>query len=570
MSNKNILPVALGKEKADLVFKNGKIIDVFNEEIILKDLAVSKDVIVGFGNYSGKKEIDLKGQYISPAFIDAHLHLESAMVSIEEFAKVVIPLGTLTIVADPHEIANVAGETGIEYFLKLGNKLPWNFNLMVPSCVPVTPFDAGGAILDAEKIKQLITKNTFFGLGEVMDYEGVISGRKYIWDKLEVMKDYFIDGHAPNLIGEALNAYLLAGIKADHETTTSHEALEKVSKGMFVMVREGSVTRDLESLLPAINDKNASYFLFATDDRHPEDLINEGHINFIVKKAIKLGMNPIKAIKLATINAARALGLNKLGALAPGYKADLLVIDDLKDLNIKQVYKDGKLVAKNGQFLFETQLDSLEKPEKIFHSVNIAQLKEEAFKIPKGKKFRIMTLQKDKIVTKMEVFTLPDDFEESEFTRYNINKIAVVERFKRSNNIGLGLIKGFGLKSGAIASSIAHDSHNIIVLGTNSIDMKIAVEKIEELQGGIVVTNNGKVIDFIALPVAGLISKEPITTVSEKLRNLKSIVNNLGVELISPFMTLAFMGLPVIPEIKITCKGLYDVDNNCFVPLVLE
>ncbi|MDN5345672.1 MAG: adenine deaminase, partial [Petrotoga sp.] len=280
MSNKDLLPIALGKEKADLVFKNGKIIDVFNEKVIEEDLAISNGVIIGFGNYEGKVEVDVGGKFISPGFIDAHLHLESAMVTIEEFAKTVIPLGTLTLVADPHEIANVAGEVGIKYFLTIGNNLPWNFNLMIPSCVPVKPFDKSGSVLNAEKIKELIAEGSFFGLGEVMDYEGVITGQDYIWDKIELMKNHFIDGHAPKLEGKFLNAYLLAGIMADHETTSPDEALEKVSKGMYIMVREGSVTRDLQSLLPAINDKNNCNFLFATDDKHPEDLISEGHINF--------------------------------------------------------------------------------------------------------------------------------------------------------------------------------------------------------------------------------------------------------------------------------------------------
>ncbi|KUK80900.1 MAG: Adenine deaminase [Petrotoga mobilis] len=482
MSNKDLLPIALGKEKADLVFKNGKIIDVFNEKVIEEDLAISNGVIIGFGKYEGKEEVDLEGKFISPGFIDAHLHLESAMVTIEEFAKTVIPLGTLTLVADPHEIANVAGEIGLKYFLKIGNNLPWNFNLMVPSCVPVTTFDYSGSVLNAEKIKDLIAEASFFGLGEVMDYEGIITGQDYIWDKIELMKNYFIDGHAPKLEGKFLNAYLLAGIMADHETTSPNEALEKISKGMYIMVREGSVTRDLQSLLPAINDKNNCNFLFATDDKHPEDLISEGHINFMIKKAIKLGMEPFRAIKLATLNAARSLGLHRLGGIAPGYKADLLIIDNLDELGIFQVYKDGKKVAENGKALFQVNSNNFERPPTIFHSVNIAPIREEDFKIPKGKTYRVINMIQDQIITGEDFFSFPDSFEEERFIRYNINKIAVVERHKSTGKIGLGLIRGFGLESGAIASSIAHDSHNIIVLGTNSCDMKIAVEKIAEIK----------------------------------------------------------------------------------------
>ncbi len=570
MSNKDLLPIALGKEKADLVFKNGKIIDVFNEKIIEENLAISNGVIIGYGNYEGKEEIDLEGKFISPGFIDAHLHLESAMVTIEEFAKTVIPLGTLTLVADPHEIANVAGKVGIKYFLTIGNNIPWNFNLMVPSCVPVTTFDKSGSVLNAEKIKELITEENFFGLGEVMDYEGVITGQDYIWDKIELMKDYFIDGHAPKLQGKILNTYLLAGIMADHETTSPNEALEKISKGMYIMVREGSVTRDLQSLLPAINDKNNCNFLFATDDKHPEDLISEGHINFMIKKAIKLGMEPLRAIKLATLNAARSLGLHRLGGIAPGYKADLLIIDNLDELGIFQVYKDGKKVAENGKALFQVNSNNFERPPTIFHSVNIAPIREEDFKIPKGKTYRVINMIQDQIITGEEFFSFPYSFEEERFIRYNINKIAVVERHKSTGKIGLGLIRGFGLESGAIASSIAHDSHNIIVLGTNSSDMKIAVEKIAEIQGGIVIANNQKIVDFIELPIGGLISTDPIGKVSEKLQELRKIAHNLGVKTNSPFMTLAFMGLPVVPKLKITCDGLYDVENHIFVSLVVN
>lgn len=570
MSNKDLLPIALGKEKADLVFKNGKIIDVFNEQVIEEDLAISNGAIIGFGNYEGKEEIDLEGKYISPGFIDAHLHLESAMVTIEEFAKTVIPLGTLTLVADPHEIANVAGEVGIKYFLTIGNNLPWNFNLMIPSCVPVTPFDKSGSVLNAEKIKELIAEGSFFGLGEVMDYEGVLTGKDYIWDKIELMKNYFIDGHAPKLEGKFLNAYLLAGIMADHETTSPDEALEKVSKGMYIMVREGSVTRDLQSLLPAINDKNNCNFLFATDDKHPEDLLSEGHINFMIKKAIKLGMEPIRAIKLATLNAARSLGLHRLGGIAPGYKADFLIIDNLDDLNVLQVYKDGKKVAENGKALFQVDSNNFEKPPSIFHSVNIAPIKEEDFNIPKGKTYRVINMIQDQIITEEEFFSFPDSFEEERFIRYNINKIAVVERHKSSGKIGLGLIRGFGLEFGAIASSIAHDSHNIIVIGTNSRDMKMAIDKIAEIQGGIVIVNNKNIVDFINLPIGGLVSTDPIGKVSEKLQVLRKIAHDLGVKINSPFMTLAFMGLPVVPKLKITCDGLYDVENNTFVPLVVN
>ncbi|MDN5345803.1 MAG: adenine deaminase, partial [Petrotoga sp.] len=316
--------------------------------------------------------------------------------------------------------------------------------------------------------------------------------------------------------------------------------------------------------------KNNCNFLFATDDKHPEDLISEGHINFMIKKAIKLGMEPLRAIKLATLNAARSLGLHHLGGIAPGYKADLLIIDNLDDLNVLQVYKDGKKVAENGKALFQVDFNNLEKPPSIFHSVNIAPIKEEDFNIPKGKTYHVISMIQDQIITEDESFSFPDSFEEEGFIGYNINKIAVVERHKRTGKVGLGLIKGFGLKSGAIASSIAHDSHNIIVIGTNSRDMKMAVDKIAEIQGGIVIANNQNIVDFIDLPIGGLISTDPIGKVSDRLQVIRKIAHDLGVKINSPFMILAFMGLPVVPKLKITCDGLYDVENHTFVSLVVN
>lgn len=568
--NKEILNVARGEKRADLVLKNGKIVDVFNEELYEGDLAIANGVIVGTGNYEGFKEIDLKGQILAPGFIDGHLHLESAMVSIEEFARLVIPLGTTTIFADPHEIANVAGLTGIRYVLKHGEGLPWNFNIMLPSCVPATNFETSGANLGAKELKEILGEKGIFGLGEVMDFSGVIEGEDYIWDKIKLVGEAFKDGHAPGLKGKELNSYLLAGIKADHEATTVGEALEKVKKGMYIMIREGSVTRDLENLLPAVNDKNSSSFLFATDDRHPEDLLKEGHINFLIKKAIKKGMDPLKAIKLATLNAARALGLNNIGAIAPGFKADLVVINNFNNLTIRKVFKDGQLVADEGTPLFAKVTKDDIKEDRIFKSVNISTINEKHFEIPAGNKYRVIEIIKDQVITREKIIPLKGKITEDRLVKEDLVKVAVVERHQKTGNIGLGLLKGTGLKKGAIASSIAHDSHNIIVAGINSIDMKVAVEKLAELQGGIVIVKDRKVLGSLALPIAGLMSDRSMSEVAGRLEELRKISLSLGIRITGPFMTLSFMALPVIPELKITDKGLFDVNKFKFSSLVVD
>jgi len=566
MISQEILKQARGEEKAELVLKNTRIIDVFNEILYDDDIAISDGIILGTGDYEGKREIDLEGKLLSPAFIDGHLHLESSMVRVEEFARHIIPLGTTTIVADPHEIANVAGLKGIKYLLESGLKLPWNFHLMLPSCVPATEFESSGAILNAADLEKLIDEEGIFGLGEVMNYVGVINGDRSIWEKIELTKELFRDGHAPGLLGKDLNTYLLAGIKADHETTTAKEALEKVRKGLYIMIREGSVTRDLVNLLPAINDSNLSRFLFATDDRHPEDLIDEGHINFLIKKAINNGMEALRAIKLATINAARALGFDNLGAIAPGYRADLLIIDNLSDLNILQVYKDGKLVAENGELnlVINKEKDANRSEyNKIYDSVKIGSLNKRDFILPGGKNYKVIGLNNNSIITKKLSLNLAEDEDLNNelMIDKDLAKIAVVERHKKTGNTGLALIKGTGLKKGAVATSVGHDSHNILVIGLNEADMYKAVKEIERLKGGIVLVKDGAVSARLALAIAGLISDKSLKEVSDDLKELKKKSRELGISLKNPFMTLAFMALPVIPSLKITDKGLFDVEE---------
>jgi adenine deaminase len=559
-----------GEIPAELVLKHGRIVDVFNERLIKQDIAIADGKIIGIGDYAGVKEIDFEENIIAPGFIDGHMHLESAMVKIDEFAAWIVPRGTTTIFADPHEIANVAGLEGIKYFLDRGNKLPWNFNLMLPSCVPATANETSGAKLSADKLSQLKDAEGIFGLGEVMDFVGVINGDPEIWDKIEMVGDKFIDGHAPGVSGKNLNAYLLGGIMADHECTTPAEAKEKVTKGMYVMIREGSVTRDLVNLLPVVNNSNLSSFLLATDDRDPGDLYQDGHINFVIKKAIENGVSPLRAIKLATINSADALGLKNVGAIAPGYKADLVILDNLKDFNVKKVFKDGELVAENESLIVNLPEIKEGKSEKIFNSVNIGKFNKGDFDLPEYKKYRVIKLIKDQIVTGKETIDFEKSVKIDDLVANNLVKIGVVERHKKTGNVGLGLLKGFGLRKGSIAISIGHDSHNIIVIGLNSKDMYKAVKEIEKLNGGITIVNNGELIDCLPLEIAGLMSKDSIPEVAKKLRKMKEKVYSMGVTRQSPFMTLSFMALPVIPSLKITDQGLFDIDENKFVSLGIE
>lgn len=588
--NSQLLKMARGEKPAELVLKNARIIDVFNEEIDHTDLAIADGIIIGTGDYEGQKEIDLSGKVLAPGLIDGHLHLESAMVKVEELARQIIPLGTTTIVADPHEIANVAGLTGIKYLLQEGLAQPWNFNLMLPSCVPATKFETTGACLEAESLEELLDEEGIFGLGEVMDFPGVINGSEVIWKKLDLCQDKFIDGHAPGVSDRELNAYLLGGIRADHECTTPAEAHEKVKNGMYVMIREGSVTRDLKQLLPAVNDSNNSRYLFATDDRHPGDLTEEGHINFMIKKAVENGLKPLRAIKLATINAAKALGLKNIGAIAPGYKADLVVFNDLKSLNIEKVFKDGKLVAENGELLMDSTSDSEREntfkisnnetskylnqeqiDQSIMNSVNIGEVSREDFVLPSGRKFRVMQLIEEQIITKQTTVEFnSESVTTDDLINKDLVKLAVVERHKASGNVGLGLLKGLGLKKGAIATSIGHDSHNIIVAGLNEKDMLKAVEEINKIQGGIVVTHNGEVMDKLVLPIAGLMSDKPLNEVADKLKVLREITEDMGVTNQEPFMTLSFMALPVIPRLKVTDRGLFSAEEFQIVPLKID
>ncbi len=566
---KRLLPIARGEKPAQLLFKNGEILDVFNGVLHRQKVALSDGIIVGIGdNYRAKKEIDLEGRILAPGFFDSHLHLESSMVGVGEFARRVIPQGTTTIFPDPHEIANVAGTAGIEYLRRAALKYPWNLNLMLPSCVPASPFSTPGAKIGAEELSSMIGKEGVFGLGEMMNSSGVINGDPDIWDKISMAHNLYIDGHAPGLSGPELNAYLLAGIKSDHETTTVNEVQEKLERGMYIMLREGSAARNLDTLLPAVKSSNRERFMLATDDLQANDLISRGHINHLLKKVVEAGHDPLDAIKMATINPARAFGLEGTGAIAPGYRADLAVINNFSSWSIHAVYKDGVLVAKRGKSLFSNQ--DPKPPAAVIDSVKMAKLTMEDFLLPQGRRFRVIRLLPDEIITRGEVEELEVVDGRAISENDDLNSLAVVERHQASGRVGLGLLRGMGLKRGAIASSVAHDDHHLIVAGTNPQDMLQAVRKIEEMQGGLAVSCEGKVLASLALPLGGLMSDQSMEKTAENLIRLTKKTKELGCKHDSPFMALSFLALPVIPELKLTDRGLFDSLNFKKVPLIVD
>lgn len=566
---KELLAAARGDVKADIVFKNGRVLDVFNGVLVEEKVAVAGGRILGYGDYEGKKEVDLNGRILSPGFIDSHLHIESSMAPVGEFARQVIPLGTTTIFADPHEIANVAGVNGIEFLLAEGGRYPWNFNLMAPSSVPASFFETSGAVLDSKCLKALLQKKELFGLGEVMNYPGVINGDEEVWEKLSLFKDFFRDGHAPGVTGRELNAYLLGGIGADHEAVSVEEALEKVRAGMYIMIREGSAARNLKDLIRAVNRRNFHRFVLATDDRHPEDLVHEGHINYLVRRAIEEGCEPEIAVGLATLNAARCFGLRDVGAIVPGFKADLLVIRDFDSLEIQEVYKDGLLVAREGHCCFNIYRPKRKK--EIWDTVKIKSVAEKDFHLPAGNLFRVIKLVPGQIVTEQKIQKLKVEKGHAvNLAAEGLAKIAVLERHHYTGNIGLGLLEGLGLWRGALATSVAHDSHNILAAGVDDPDMVKAVEEIERMGGGLAVVCNGRVLESLPLPIAGLMSEKPVVEIAAQLQKIRAAARSLGVTIDSPFMALSFLALPVIPALKITDKGLFDSRRFQPVSLVAE
>lgn len=555
-AKQRIIAVAAGREKADLVLKNAKYLNVFSNEFLCGDIAVANGLIAGVGKYDGKTEIDVSGKLVLPGFIDAHIHLESSMVTPAEFAKAVVAHGTTTVITDPHEITNVMGIDGVEFMIQASQNLPIDVHFMMPSCVPATEIDESGAELDCKDIDLYLDNKKVLGLAEMMNYVGVINGDKNVLSKIVTSQAHHkkIDGHAPELSGNDLNAYIAAGVYSDHECSTFENALEKLRKGQFIMIREGTAAHNLKALMPLLTQQYYSRCMFATDDKHPSDLLYGGHIDYIVKQALKNGVDPIVALKTATHHAARYFLLNNKGAIASGYLADIVVVNNLEDFNVETVFKRGKLVFDGEVKDFSAPTVDEKLAEKCFDTFHLDSVTPSSFKVD-GKLGLIGLVGGELLTCNLGTADKID-------VENDILKIACIERHKGTNHIGVGYVKGYSLKSGAVATSVAHDSHNIITVGCNDDDIAVAVNAIKDSKGGIAVVENGKIKALLELPIAGLMSDEPLTTVNEKLENAKSSAYELGADKsIDPFMTLSFLSLPVIPSLRITTKGVFDAEN---------
>ena len=570
MTLDEIIKSARGEKEVDLLLTNVRIIDVFSGEIVDGDIAVAGGYIVGFGSYSAKRTVDMEKRFVSPGFIDAHVHIESSMTCITEFARAIIPFGTTTVFADPHEIANVLGADGINYMLESSKNQPMNIYFTLPSCVPATNMETSGARLGADDLLPFMSNDRIVALAEMMNYPGVIHRDPKVLKKIKMAKAHGkpVNGHAPGLTGKDLYAYIAAGISSDHECTTAREAKEKLNAGMRIMIREGTAAKNLLSLIPIVNERSSSRIMWCTDDRNPHDILEEGHIDSMVRKAIHAGIDPVIAIQIATISPANYFGISDVGAISPGRRADLVVFSDLQELYVEQVYCGGVLVAQEGKMSLEIKKPD---PAAFQPSMNIGN-KEIDFSIPaQAKHLRVIDIVPDQVITNQSIVeaAMSGNKVVSDITR-DILKIAVVERHTGSGNIGKGFVRGFGLKKGALSSSVAHDSHNIIVVGTNDEDMKTAVEAVVKMGGGLAAACDNKICATLPLPIAGLMSQEPVYAVREKVEKLLEVARDFGTTLNDPFMTLSFLALPVIPELKITDKGLVDVKQFCIVPLFAD
>lgn len=570
MNKKHLIRVAQGLEPADLVLKNAEVFHVYTGEFILCDIAIADGYIAGTGSYFGIEEIDMQGRYITPGFIDAHVHIESSMLTPYQFAKAALPCGVTTIVTDPHEIANVCGVKGIQYMLDATEQLPLNVYFMLPSCVPATDFEDSGAVLLAEDLEPFMEHPRVLGLAEVMNAPGVLQQDENVMAKLEMAGKGRIDGHAPGLTSSQLMGYAAAGITTDHECITKEQALDRLRAGIKVMLREGSAAKNMRGLLPTVNPDTAPYFMFCADDKIPAELLDSGYINYMVKAAIEEGVSVANALQIATINAARHYGIKDAGAILPGRRADLLVFDNLDEWKPRQVYKDGRLAVDNGQLLQEGRnCDS----SSLEHTVNLAPVTVESFRLPlKTEMANVIGLVPYQIVTNKAVLSVKrvDGCAVSDVEN-DILKLAVLERHHATGNIGLGLVKGFGLKRGALASTVGHDSHNLIVIGTNDEDMLAAVQELQRIGGGICIAEDGQIRGVLPLPVGGLMTNEPALMVAKQQAEMIALAREMGVpEFYSPFLTLAFLSLPVIPSLKLTDRGLVDVDSFKFIPLEVK
>jgi len=554
-----LIAVARGDQPADLILANARVVNTFTGEVISGNVAIGGDRIAGVGDYhEAKQTVDIAGRYLAPGFIDGHVHPESSMLDVGQYAQAVVPRGTSAIVTDLHEIANVCGQEGMRYVLDCVRKLPLDLFLMAPSCVPATHLETSGASISPDDVRQILRWRETIGLGEVMNFPGVIHGDNTVLRKIALSQGKIIDGHAPGVRGKDLNAYIAAGIGSDHESVTLEEAREKLAKGMFVMIREGSSEKNLLALLPLVTDKTYKRCLFVVDDRSAYDLLHDGDIDAVVRKAIRLGLEPVRAIQMATINTAGYFRLKGLGAIAPGYFANILVLDDLYNLSVNMVFYRGRLVAREGKALFSpARADN----HAVTGTVHIKPVTLEKLRLPATSGgLPVIELVPGQIVTKKRYLKVKTvDGQVIPDTERDILKMVVVERHRATGNIGLGMVTGFGLKKGALASSVAHDSHNIVVVGTSDEDILAAIQEIAHQQGGLAAVSDGKVLASLGLPIAGLLSDEPLDSVVAKLGNLEQTAKELGSKLPSPFATLSFLALPVIPELKLTDLGLVDV-----------
>lgn len=566
MALEDIIAVGRGKKPADLVLRNAQVVDVISGEIFSADVALYSGLIVGFGDYQGEAEIDIGGKYVAPGFIDGHIHLESSLLAPKEFARLVVPQGTTTVICDPHELANVHGIEGINYILRAGDHIPMNLFVMLPSCVPATSLETSGAVLSSGDLALMMGTERVLGLAEMMNFTGVIAGDHEVLNKIRLAKRGRVDGHAPGLTGKDLNAYVDAGISSDHECTTREEAREKLRLGMYIQARESTTAKNLAEILPLVNCRNSRQFMLVRDDVSPDDLIDKGHVNYLLRRAVELGVDPMVALQMATLNPADYFGLRDLGAVAPGRRADLVVLEDLKKFTVGLVIKDGRIVAQDGAVLpfAAGHPDRLLRSSINFDRDSLEKLSVKAV----GDWVKVIVVIPDQIVTGSKVVPAKVvDGEVAADVANDILKIAVVERHHASGNVGVGFVNGIGLKSGAIASSIAHDSHNLLLVGTNDEDMKAAALEIKSMRGGQVVVDQGKVMAKLLLPVAGLMSDKAADIVVKQLQAVVKAARSLGSPLPNPFMTLSFLALPVIPKLKITDLGLVDVEKSVIVPL---
>lgn len=550
------LSIARGEKPAELLFKNARLVNVLSGEIYPANVAVADGRVIGIGDYKAQKVINLKGAFLAPSLIDGHFHVESSMLTMPEFARAVAPHGTGAVVIDPHEYANVLGLDGIRYVLESSKNLPLDFFIMLPSCVPATHLETAGARLTADDLALMIADERVAGVAELMNYPGVYLGHESELAKIRAGKGKAIDGHAPGLKGKNLNAYVLAGIRSDHESTELDEAEEKLRLGIHLLLREGSTERNLATLAPLVNPHNSMNCSFATDDKLAGDLVAEGHIDHCVRKSIKLGIPPITALQIATINTARHYRLRNFGAIAPRYWADFIVFDDLKNIVVRQTYKKGILVAENGKYL-GAKTEIVPQPRSTMN-LRYQPANFEVKARAKGK-IKVIEIVPNQIVTK-QILESPkvEGGKIVADTKRDILKLVVVERHRATGNVGVGFVRGFKLRLGALASTVAHDAHNIVVVGTNDADIVRAIEELEGLQGGQVAVADGKVKAALALPIAGLVSEKPLDRVIKGIADLNAAAGAMGCELEAPFMTLSFLSLSPIPELKLTDQGLID------------